>query len=367
MSASRTRIPKTFIWSVLTPVVALGLAACATHEPAKTGSMVVAPAPVSYDGNVAGRATDAVFVLVPDGNPTTPGLAMRSGDAIRVVLPTAFKRNDEVAITADEDVNMVATKGWPQGAVKLADQYQIGFDERSHALFAKALTDVPASGANAPGIKILHLRGRTFMNPASGSYPVRVEQVNRQGTLQRAWTGTFKVLQDAPPARLAPSNFHLPPGTNADYQKVAIDQTLPHPMGLLLWGPGGSALNSVGVAPRDLGRYPRFTGGLLVQDTNGDKLLDPSVDNVVGGIIGEAPQGAKGQAATSPNGVDGKPVLSGEALRNPAFPADKGGGKPNPGLLLVSFRSGDTLGLYRPTFELLNGNAVTFTQEAVAQ
>lgn len=327
---------------------------------------MVALAPVSFDGNVTGRATDAVFVLVPDANPATPGLAMRAGDAIRVKLPTAFMRTDEVAIKPHADANMVLTKGWPQAAVKLEGQYEIGFDGADHAMVARALTDIPADGANAPGIKVIHVRGRTFKNPASGSYPVRIEHVNAQGALQRVWNGTFKLLQDAPSARLAPSNFHLPPGTNADYQTVGLNQSLPHPMGLLLWGAAGSALNSVGVAPRDLVRYPRFTGGLLVQDTNGDKVLDPSVDKVVGGIIGAAPEGAKGQAASSPIGEDGKPVLSGEAVRNPAFPAAAGAGKPNPGLLLVAFRAGDKPGLYRPGFELLNGNRVTFTQEAVA-
>mgnify|MGYP001216228751 CR=1 FL=1 len=45
-------------------------------------------------------------------------------------------------------------------------------------------------------------------------------------------------------------------------------------------------MNGVGIAPRDLGRYPRYTGGLLVQDANGDGRLDPARDKVVGGIIG---------------------------------------------------------------------------------
>lgn len=124
-------------------------------------------------------------------------------------------------------------------------------------------------------------------------------------------------------------------------------------------------MNNVGIAPADLVRFPRYTGGLLVQDTNGDSVLEPSVDKVVGGIIGAAPQGAKGQAATSPVGADGKPILSGKALRNAAFPVAAGGGKPNPGLLVAQFRAGDKVGMYRPTFELIDGNSYQFTLEAM--
>lgn len=114
-------------------------------------------------------------------------------------------------------------------------------------------------------------------------------------------------------------------------------------------------MNDVGIAPRDLTRFPRYTGGLLVQDINGDKRLDPAVDPVVGGIIGAAPQGATGQAATSPVGADGKPVLSGNVLRHALFPAASGGGKPNSGLLTIEFRAGDKPGLYRPTVALMGG------------
>lgn len=101
-----------------------------------------------------------------------------------------------------------------------------------------------------------------------------------------------------------------------------------------------------------------------MQDTNGDGRLDPDTDKVVGGIVGAAPQGAKGQAATSPAGVDGKPMLSGDVLRDPGFPAVAGGGKPNPGLLAIQFRAGDQPGLYQPTVELIGGNGVRFTVES---
>lgn len=346
--------------------LAAALGACGSLPTSSTSPLMVAPAPITYDGHVSGQATDYVFMLVADANPATPGLAMKAGEVIRIRMPTEFKRNDQIAVKADADTNLVFTKGWPQGAVKLAGQYRVGYDEKAHAMVVTAIADVAATGGNAPGIKVIHLRGRTFLNPFPGDYPVTVEHLAADGKAMAAWSGAIKVLEDAPKARLAPTNFHLPPGTNSDYQKAAPGQVMPHHLGLLLWGEAGSAINKVGIAPRDLTRFPKYTGGLLVQDTNGDKVLDAASDKVVGGIVGAAPEGAKGQSATSPRGADGKPVLSGEVLRSSAFPPAAGGGKINPGLLTIEFRTGDKAGLYRPTVELIGGNSFQFTLEAQA-
>ncbi len=347
-----------------TIVLSLTLGACSSMPEISSRSMPVAPAPVSFDGNVAGQATDYVFILVSDANPATPGLSLNAGDVVRLNLPVAFKRNEQVAVKGDADSNLVLTKGWPQAGVKLTEQYRVGYDEKRNAMSITALKDIATDGTNAPGIKIIHLRGRTFLNPFSGEYPASVEHISANGKLLATWAGSIKVLDDAPIARLAPSNFHLPPGSNSDYQKAAPGQVMTYQLGMLLWGEAGSALNGVGIAPRDLKLFPRYTGGLLVQDSNGDKVLNPNVDKVVGGIIGAAPASAKGQSAISPVCADGKPVLSGEVLRNAAFPPAAGGGKPNPGLLTVEFRAGDKAGLYRPIFELINGNSVQFTLES---
>lgn len=344
-------------------IAALG--ACTTLPATTTQPLAVAPAPITFDGHVTGQATDYVFMLVPDANPATPGLALRAGESLRLRMPAEFKRNDAAGIKADADSNLVLTKGWPQAAVKLAGQYRIGYDAQTHAMTVTATSDILAAGMNAPGIKVIHLRGKTFLNPFPGEYATAVEHLAADGKVLATWSGSIKVLEDAPKARLAPTNFHLAPGTNADYQKTLPGQVVAHHLGLLLWGESGSPLNRVGIAPRDLQRFPKYTGGLLVQDTNNDKLLDPATDKVVGGIVGAAPTGAKGQSATSPRGTDGKLILSGEVLRNTAFPPAAGGGKPNPGLLPVEFRTGDKAGLYKPTFELIDGNSYQFTLETV--
>jgi hypothetical protein len=354
--------------NTLVPIaLATVLAACATAPAPVTRSMMTAPAPISFDGHVAGQATDYVFVLVADANPATPGLALRAGESLRLAMPSAFKRNAPVAISADTDANLVLTKGWPQGAVRLAGQYRVGYDDKTHSMNVTALQDIAADGANAPGIKVIHLRGRSFVNPMPGDYPASVTHAAADGKPISTWQGQLRVLDDAPTARLAPTNFHLAPGVNGDYQKVRAEQVAPHHLGLLLWGAQGASLNGVGVAPRDLTRFPRYTGGLLVQDTNNDRRLDPATDKVVGGIIGAAPQGAAGQAATSPLAPDGTPLLSGQVLRSSGYPAAAGGGKPNLGLLAIQFKAGSMPGLYRPTVELIGGNSYQFTIEVPAR
>ena len=52
-------------------------------------------------------------------------------------------------------------------------------------------------------------------------------------------------------------------------------------------------------------------------------------------------------------------------MRHAGFPAAGGSGKPNPGLLTLQFKTGDKPGLYRPTVELIGGNAYQFTVEAI--
>jgi hypothetical protein len=348
-------------YSMLVAAVLLG--ACAQLQPASQSQpMLVAPAPISSEGNVGGQPTDLVFVLVKDADPTVPGIALARGERLMVLLPKDFVRDRSVQVREDSDFNLVLTRGWPQASVPQKDQYRIVVDDAANAIGVRADTDVPSTGRNAPGIKVVHLRGATFQSPLDGEYPVQVGLEGADGRVRETWTGKATILANPPKARLAPTNFHLPPGTNSDFQRTRTGQVATHWMGLLLWGPAGSPLNGVGVAPADRGRYPKYTGGLLVQDTNGDHKLDSATDRVVGGIIGQAPPGAQGQSATSPAGADGRPILSGEILRDAKYPA--GGGKPNPGLLPIQFRAGSMPGKYQPTFELIDGNNYQFTIQA---
>jgi len=109
----------------------------------------------------------------------------------------------------------------------------------------------------------------------------------------------------------------------------------------------------------------RFGGGLIVQDTNSDGVLDPNTDRIVGGIKGKAPENATGQELRSL-------VIHGAAdLSRPttAFNA-KAGAKFGGATMLLQFTAGDKTGKYRPTLVLLSdpddlnsadGSSYTFT------
>lgn len=79
------------------------------------------------------------------------------------------------------------------------------------------------------GIKVVHLRGRTFVNPMPGPYPVTLSQVAADGSVKVHWQRRFEFADSAPDARLAPTNFHLlpRPGTNAAFQKLRPAPTSP--------------------------------------------------------------------------------------------------------------------------------------------
>lgn len=81
--------------TALIVAISASLGACATLQPTTPHVLGVAPAPITFDGHVAGQAADYVFVLVPDANPATPGLSMRAGETIRLKMPAAFARIDK--------------------------------------------------------------------------------------------------------------------------------------------------------------------------------------------------------------------------------------------------------------------------------
>ena len=93
----------------------------------------------------------------------------------------------------------------------------------------------------------------------------------------------------------------------------------------------------------------RYNGGLIIRDVNGDGVLDPKVDQIIGGVIGSAPSGARGQEIHSLN-INGAMDLSRPSTAyNPKFGKVFGGA-----IGLLQFTAGDKPGLYRPTLALLS-------------
>lgn len=88
--------------TVFLAAIAAAVAGCATTQTPATRPLAAAAAPVSFDGNVASQATDYVFMLVSDVNPTTAGLTMHAGDSLRLALPNTFKHVQTQHASADK-------------------------------------------------------------------------------------------------------------------------------------------------------------------------------------------------------------------------------------------------------------------------
>jgi len=333
----------------LTLVLALLLAfllapAAAAREP---GNIVVAAvkSPVVADGDVAGRPTDINLVLDLSLDPQVAGRTLRRGTTISVTLPDAFART-AVPVQAPESGALV--KGWPQGGLAGYTVTLAG----THTVVFTATEDIVPVGSDNPGIKVLHVRGGAFTNPAPGDYAIRVVAETGPGGPVETGIGTLTIRPQIIPSINA-TNALFPQPSNNNWQRVPVNTATPLPLDFLLFGADGQPLNGVGVAPADPARFPHYTGGLLVRDTNGDGLLDQATDTVVGGVIGAAPTGATGQSASSPVDAAGRPVVSGQLTRADGTPAS--------GLLRVLFRTGTQPGDYTPTFELTGGTATRVT------
>ncbi len=339
------------LWSLVLPLLlAVVLVPVPTARAADNIVVATPKAPVVADGDVAGRPTEINLVLDRSLDPQVAGRTLLTGKTISVTLPDAFIRT-AVPVKAPE--SGVLVKGWPQGGLGGYTVTLAG----THTVVFTATEDIAPTGPDNPGIKVLHVRGRAFTNPAPGDYPIAVVAETGPDGAVETGTGTLTIRPQVIPS-INPSNALFPQPSNNNWQRVPVSTVAPLPLDFLLFGADGQPLNGVGVAPADPARFPRYTGGLLVRDTNGDGVLDPATDTVVGGIIGAAPAGATGQRATSPVDAAGRPALSGQIARPDGTTA--------PGILRVLFRAGDRPGEYTPTFELAGGTATRLTIVATA-
>src|SRR5262249_54264008 len=74
------------------------------------------------------------------------------------------------------------------------------------------------------------------------------------------------------------SNALFAQPSNNNWQRVPVGTLAPLPLDFLLFDAAGQPIDGVGVVPADLTRYPRYTGGLLVQDRSGRGDLDLAVN-----------------------------------------------------------------------------------------
>jgi hypothetical protein len=223
----------------------------------------------------------------------------------------------------------------------------------------------PAPGAKGDpvrqrGIKVFHvgLVQSAFVN-AKKTGTVHVRFIDGDGKVVHRGSASVDFIDDAV-AQIQPNNFP-DRQRNHNWQTIASGETLgvtpgTLPIPLMLYAKAG------GVAPADM---VNFKKGISAEDTNGDWQLDPKTDRIVGGVIGKAPAGARGQELRSlvkHGAVDlSKPSSAYHAKFGKLF-----GGS----VMLLQFTAGNKPGLYRPTLALLedpddlasgDGSSYTYT------
>lgn len=310
--------------------------ATAPAAPASDGIVrQIMKAPVVPDGDVAGSPSDIVIDLNTSLDPNVPGRTLLKGKSIKVTFPDAFKRTGIPLehFTAGKCPQQCAAvallQGWPQHPFPFP-KYDLTF-EGTQTIVITANEDLKANPPLDPGLKQIHLLASSHTNPAAGTYVVKVSaETGTNGALETG-SGTLTILAAIRPSINPASALSQPPGLNAIYQQASVGQEIGRPFDFLLWGADGKPLTGVIVAPADAATFAKYTGGLLKQG-----------DNVVGGIIGSAPQGATGQRAFT----DGPS----KEVKAPAT------GVPT-ALLRVRFMVGRVAGAYAPTFELIGGNS----------
>jgi hypothetical protein len=344
----------------------------------------VVSSPLSADGYVRDSRTGLNIYLQTDDavgiefmDPEVVGYGIPAGGRLEVELVSGFERDQSIPI-AQPSIMLVGgapQQGMPGKAVGYA--VEEGANENTFAivpssdegLVADNLTS-PAPGAKGDpvrqrGVKVIHVGlKKAFINRGErGAVAVRI--LGSDGNVVQEGSAEIEFISEPRP-QIFPTNF--PHGRrNHNWQKVSagaiVGQTSGTvPIALMLFDknePGGNkGIVGAGVLstqqlkameyaiPEDLKRY---TGGLIVQDTSGDGLADPNDDSIIGGVIGAAPAGAKGQELRSLM-RDGVADLSRPTTAFAIGPGKAFGGA----VMLLEFSAGDKPGLYRPTLALLN-------------
>ena len=320
---------------------------CTTLAPTEPNLVAsIEKAPITPDGNVAGRATDLVihFDVTPD--PAVPGRALKAGRSLRVTLPDGFENtggrplleyaSDPRCGPQKLDCNTAALlQGWPQNPVAFR-KVALSFDG-PRTLVLTAREDIGPASEHAPGIKGVHLLLSGFRNPAPGLYPVRVEAETGPGGALERGVGEVEIVAAPRRSINITSVFDQPlslpkttPPTRAStlHQVAAPGSAVPIPWNFLVWDTAGEAMVGATLVPDDA-RSDRY-----ILRRNG---IDVGVATI------DAPRAARGQRliVEQPAAAIKAPISFVPTAR-----------------LRVQFITGDLPGDYVVTFALDGGNAV---------
>lgn len=358
---------------------------------------MIVNAPLSATGTVTdARVGINVYLQGPEApgiefmDPKVTGYGIPAGGRLEVVLGEVvsgegFERDWEVGLS--QAAIMLVTGAPQQGLPGAKVGYAVGEgeDENTFVITPTGAAGLPAETLTSPapgaaldpipqrGIKVIHIgfmQSAFFNRGSQGRVAVRIFDVADKVVAEGSGRIDFLAR---PTAQILPTNFpHM--RRNHNWQRVSPgtvlgqgEETLPLTAMLYAAAPPGDAASLYGFKEGLVGvgvlstpqlkasgfekpaALARYNGGLILQDANGDGLLDPAADRIVGGVLANAPKGAKGQELRSLE-IAGKPLLSQATADVAAKPGARWGGA----MLQLRFTAGSEPGLYRPTLALLS-------------
>lgn len=365
-------------------------------------------APLSATGTVKGSRVGINVYLQNEQtsgidfmNPAVTGYGIPAGGVLEVEMAEGFERNWDVALS--QSAIMMVTGAPQQGLPGAKVGYEVGEGDDENTFVIKPQDDKglvaedlksPAPGSAADpvqnkGIKVIHIgfMQSAFLNTKDkGTVKIRIKDGN--GNVVSSGSGSVEFLEQ-PVAQILPTNFPQKV-RNHNWQTIKsgdtlgqTENTLPLTFMVFDQAPQGdiesmyaykSGMEGIGVLStpqlKALGfekptSMARYNGGLVLQDSDSDGVLDPNKDKIIGGVLANAPAGAKGQELRSLE-KDGRPVLSVLTEKMAPKPGKRWGGS----MLMLQFTSGSEKGLYRPTVALLkdpsdpsagDGSSFTYT------
>ncbi|MCF6231707.1 MAG: hypothetical protein L3J36_01200 [Rhodobacteraceae bacterium] len=365
-------------------------------------------APLSATGTVQGARTGINVYLQSDDakgmefmDPGVLGYGIPAGGHMEIKMGDGFERDWDVGLS--QASIMMVTGAPQQGLPGAGVGYEVMEGEDVNifiirptgpdGLVAENLMSAAPGAKSDPtrqrGIKVLHIgfQQSAFIN-AGNVGVVHVRIIDGAGQVVSEGAGELEMIP-APVPQVLPTNF--PQGArNHNWQQVSsgdivgvTDGTVPVTLMLYDAAPGNdrdemyafkAPITGAGVLStpelRMMGfsrpdSMARYNGGLIVQDTDGDGTLDPAQDLIIGGVIANAPKGAKGQELKSLR-VEGQVLLSQPTDQVAAKPGKRWGGA----MMQLQFTAGSLAGKYRPTLALLrdpanpeagDGSAFTYT------
>jgi hypothetical protein len=292
----------------------------------------VLKAPITPDGDVAGRPTDVVITLDTSLDPEVEGRTLLAGETIKVTLPDDFVSlgyptgNPGDCVASAFNCNTgVLLQGWPQNPIPPAPtNYTVGL-EGTHTLVYTATRDlVPGDPTlNGPGIKQMHVILNGFVNPHPGRYRIHVAAETGPGGSMEAGTGYLHIRPNARASIDLTSAFSA--RNNTIFQETTTGAATPFDWDFLMWDRDGA---------------PAL--GVTIEQVNTHHAVLESGGQVVGQVSIDAPKGARGQTVSGgPSFLVNGPVLGLET-----------------GRLTAVFTAGDTPGIYVTTFRMNNGNTI---------